>query len=107
MSDKSLCVLLVLVASLAVVHSIGFGDLTKVYQLLKDGVEATCVEIPEFVGKYVIPLKCVKCENDRWTFNGTLGVQTLKQCFSAADAVGINIVGLLASIAVSLFYCIR
>ena len=67
------------------------------------GVNATCVSIPEVVKKKIIPLRCVKCEDNLWTFNGTLSVGAVKHCINAADNVGINALGLLASVTISLF----
>jgi len=103
MSNRTLFVVLVLVSALAVVHSIGLQDLMKVYNMLKNGVNATCVSIPEVVKKKIIPLRCVKCEDNLWTFNGTLSVGAVKHCINAADNVGINALGLLASVTISLF----
>jgi len=79
-------------------------DLPKVFKMLTSGVNATCVNIPDFVKDYVIPLKCVKCENNMWTFNGTLSLGNVKACFSSASAAGINVFTLFASTLISFMF---
>jgi len=102
MGDKTLIVMLVAVLSLAMVHGIGLGDLTKVYNLLKNGLNATCVTIPEMVTQKIVPLRCVKCENDLWSFNGTISFSSLKKCVNSGDQVGANTFTLMASVALSI-----
>jgi len=106
MTDKFAIVVLALLSTAVVAHSIGFGDLANVYKMLQSGVNATCVEIPDFVKNAIIPIKCVKCENNLWSFKGELSLTNLRACFNAANVVGINVVGLVTSITVSLLYCL-
>ena len=67
------------------------------------GVNATCVGIPDFVKDKIIPLKCVQCENNLWSFKGDLNLMSLGKCLrNGGDTITINIFGLIASILVSL-----
>ena len=74
-------------------------------RIMYTGVNATCVEVPKFVKDFVIPLKCVKCEDNVWSFNGTLGVGTLKACFSAASyTTSLNVFVILTTAASAMFF---
>jgi len=82
--------------------------LPKILDMLKKGVNATCVEIPKFVKDFVIPIKCVKCENNVWSFNGTLGFSTMKACFSAASSCSsLNVFVVLTTAASAVFLNLR
>jgi len=91
-----------ILATAAITDGIGLGD---VYRMFKHGVNATCVGIPDFVKDKIIPLKCVQCENNLWSFKGDLNLMSLGRCLrNGGDTVPINIFGLFASILVSLFF---
>jgi len=103
MGDKTIFVVLVLVASLAIVHSLGFSDALKYFNMLKNGFNATCVTIPDFVKEKIIPARCVKCENNAWSLNVSVSLTSLRKCVSAANGIGVNAIVFVTSVSLSLF----